>query len=53
MPLHLSDLLARPDLGLSASYDVPPRLLARTIEAATDSRICRRRVSGCRAANSS
>ncbi|MYX07549.1 PucR family transcriptional regulator [Streptomyces sp. SID8375] len=35
MPLHLSDLLARPDLGLSASYDVPPRLLARTIEAAT------------------
>lgn len=34
MPLHLSDLLARPDLGLSVAYDVPPRLLARTVEAA-------------------
>ncbi|MEU8785974.1 PucR family transcriptional regulator [Streptomyces sp. NPDC048637] len=35
MPLHISDLLARPDLNLSVTYDVPPRLLARTIEAAT------------------
>ncbi|MFD8544162.1 PucR family transcriptional regulator [Streptomyces sp. NPDC059649] len=35
MPLHLSDLLARPDLHLSVTYDVPPHLLARTIEAAT------------------
>ncbi|WP_327154269.1 PucR family transcriptional regulator [Streptomyces tubercidicus] len=35
MPLHLSDLLARPDLRLSVAYDVPPPLLARTIEAAT------------------
>ncbi|MGW3009042.1 PucR family transcriptional regulator [Streptomyces sp. NPDC001219] len=35
MPLHLSDLLARPDLALSATYDVPPPLLARTVEAAT------------------
>ncbi|MFD9205630.1 PucR family transcriptional regulator [Streptomyces sioyaensis] len=35
MPLHLSDLLARPDLDLSVAYDVPPHLLARTIEAAT------------------
>ncbi|MGA4950752.1 PucR family transcriptional regulator [Streptomyces lydicamycinicus] len=35
MPLHISDLLARPDLRLSVTYDVPPRLLARTIEAAT------------------
>lgn len=35
MPLHLSDLLARPDLDLSVTYDVPPHLLARTVEAAT------------------
>ncbi|MGW1373804.1 PucR family transcriptional regulator [Streptomyces sp. NPDC002446] len=35
MPLHISDLLARQDLRLSVTYDVPPRLLARTIEAAT------------------
>ncbi|MFJ9418782.1 PucR family transcriptional regulator [Streptomyces sp. NPDC101227] len=35
MPLHISDLLARPDLNLSVTYDVPPRLLARTVEAAT------------------
>ncbi|MFB6436251.1 PucR family transcriptional regulator [Streptomyces sp. NPDC056411] len=35
MPLRLSDLLARSDLGLSVAYDVPPPLLARTIEAAT------------------
>ncbi|KIZ14811.1 CdaR family transcriptional regulator [Streptomyces natalensis ATCC 27448] len=35
MPLHLSDLLARPDLNLSVTYDVPPQLLARVIEAAT------------------
>ncbi|MEW9515200.1 PucR family transcriptional regulator [Streptomyces tubercidicus] len=35
MPLHLSDLLARPDLRLSVAYNVPPPLLARTIEAAT------------------
>ncbi|GAB7030322.1 PucR family transcriptional regulator [Streptomyces sp. NPDC021749] len=35
MPLHLSDLLDRPDLRLSVTYDVPPHLLARTIEAAT------------------
>ncbi|MFI1260325.1 MULTISPECIES: PucR family transcriptional regulator [Streptomyces] len=35
MPLHLSDLLARPDLGLALAYDVPARLLARTVEAAT------------------
>jgi len=35
MPLHISDLLARPDLRLAVTYDVPPRLLARTIEAAT------------------
>ncbi|MGW7488394.1 PucR family transcriptional regulator [Streptomyces sp. NPDC054786] len=35
MPLHLSDLLARPDLRLSVTYDVPPQQLARTIEAAT------------------
>ncbi|MFC9228475.1 PucR family transcriptional regulator [Streptomyces decoyicus] len=35
MPLHISDLLARPDLRLSVTYDVPPELLARTIEAAT------------------
>ncbi|GAA2321594.1 PucR family transcriptional regulator [Streptomyces caniferus] len=35
MPLHISDLLARPDLRLSVTYDVPPRQLARTIEAAT------------------
>ncbi|MEU9111638.1 PucR family transcriptional regulator [Streptomyces sp. NPDC048483] len=35
MPLHISDLLARPDLNLSVTYDVPPQLLARTVEAAT------------------
>ncbi|MGP8298370.1 PucR family transcriptional regulator [Streptomyces inhibens] len=35
MPLQISDLLARRDLALSVTYDVPPRLLARTIEAAT------------------
>ena len=35
MPLHISDLLARTDLDLSVSYDVPPDLLARTVEAAT------------------
>ncbi|MFG3113684.1 PucR family transcriptional regulator [Streptomyces sp. NPDC048197] len=35
VPLHLSDLLARPDLRLSVTYDVPPHLLARTVEAAT------------------
>ncbi|MEU9120991.1 PucR family transcriptional regulator [Streptomyces sp. NPDC048506] len=35
MPLRISDLLARPDLRLSVTYDVPPPLLARTIEAAT------------------
>ncbi|MFG2139773.1 PucR family transcriptional regulator [Streptomyces sp. NPDC048650] len=35
MPLHISDLLARPDLNLSVTYDVPPALLARTVEAAT------------------
>ncbi|MEE4422737.1 PucR family transcriptional regulator [Streptomyces bugieae] len=35
MPLHLSDLLTRPDLRLSVTYDVPPHLLARPIEAAT------------------
>ncbi|MGX1757401.1 PucR family transcriptional regulator [Streptomyces lydicus] len=35
MPLHLSDLLARPHLRLSVTYDVPPQQLARTIEAAT------------------
>ncbi|MGW7574559.1 PucR family transcriptional regulator ligand-binding domain-containing protein [Streptomyces sp. NPDC054765] len=35
MPLHISDLLARPDLRLSVTYDVPPELLARTVEAAT------------------
>ncbi|MEV0372193.1 PucR family transcriptional regulator [Streptomyces sp. NPDC050636] len=35
MPLHISDLLARPDLDLSVTYDVPPELLARTVEAAT------------------
>ncbi|MGW9428124.1 PucR family transcriptional regulator [Streptomyces decoyicus] len=35
MPLHISDLLARSDLRLSVTYDVPPELLARTIEAAT------------------
>ncbi|MFI9052257.1 PucR family transcriptional regulator [Streptomyces sp. NPDC053427] len=35
MPLHISDLLARPDLNLSVTYDVPAQLLARTVEAAT------------------
>ncbi|MFF4954205.1 PucR family transcriptional regulator [Streptomyces chattanoogensis] len=35
MPLHIADLLARPDLNLSVTYDVPSRLLARTVEAAT------------------
>ncbi|MEU9499846.1 PucR family transcriptional regulator [Streptomyces sp. NPDC048196] len=35
VPLHLSDLLARPDLRLSVTYEVPPHLLARTVEAAT------------------
>ncbi|MFD3416315.1 PucR family transcriptional regulator [Streptomyces decoyicus] len=35
MPLHISDLLARSDLRLSVTYDVPPELLTRTIEAAT------------------
>ncbi|MFF7413399.1 PucR family transcriptional regulator [Streptomyces lydicus] len=35
VPLRISDLLARPDLALSVTYDVPPRLLDRTIEAAT------------------
>ncbi|MER7161511.1 PucR family transcriptional regulator [Streptomyces lydicus] len=35
MPLRISDLLARSDLALSVTYDVPPRLLDRTIEAAT------------------
>lgn len=35
MPLRISDLLARPDLHLSVTYDAPPQLLARTIEAAT------------------
>ncbi|MFJ6786883.1 PucR family transcriptional regulator [Streptomyces angustmyceticus] len=35
MPLHLSDLLARTDLRLAVTYDVPPEQLARTIEAAT------------------
>ncbi|MFG2890845.1 PucR family transcriptional regulator [Streptomyces sp. NPDC048248] len=35
MPLRISDLLARPDLDLSVGYDVPPDLLARTVEAAT------------------
>ncbi|MGG7570832.1 PucR family transcriptional regulator [Streptomyces sirii] len=35
MPLRISDLLARPDLRLSVTYEVPPRLLERTIEAAT------------------
>ncbi|MFB7634752.1 PucR family transcriptional regulator [Streptomyces sp. NPDC056149] len=35
MPLRISDLLARPGLHLSLTYDVPPELLSRTIEAAT------------------
>ncbi|MFD7102366.1 PucR family transcriptional regulator [Streptomyces celluloflavus] len=35
MPLRISDLLVRPDLGLSVTYDVPPALLARRVEAAT------------------
>lgn len=35
MPLRIFDLLARPDLHLSVTYDVPPQLLDRTIEAAT------------------
>ncbi|GAU67016.1 putative CdaR family transcriptional regulator [Streptomyces sp. NBRC 110611] len=35
MPLRISDLLARPGLRLSVTYDVPPHLLARTVEAAT------------------
>ncbi|MFE1773163.1 PucR family transcriptional regulator [Streptomyces sp. NPDC059008] len=35
MPLRISDLLARPDLRLSVTYEVPPRLLDRTVEAAT------------------
>ncbi|MFG2286689.1 PucR family transcriptional regulator [Streptomyces sp. NPDC048595] len=35
MPLRISDLLARSDLHLSVTYEVPPRLLERTIEAAT------------------
>ncbi|MFI0219494.1 PucR family transcriptional regulator [Streptomyces lydicus] len=35
VPLRISDLLARSDLALSVTYDVPPRLLDRTIEAAT------------------
>ncbi|MFI0787307.1 PucR family transcriptional regulator [Streptomyces lydicus] len=35
MPLRISDLLARSDLALSVTYDVPPQLLDRTIEAAT------------------
>ncbi|UQA92513.1 PucR family transcriptional regulator [Streptomyces halobius] len=35
MPLHISDLLARPDLALSVAYDMPPELLARAVEAAT------------------
>ncbi|WP_053924015.1 PucR family transcriptional regulator [Streptomyces chattanoogensis] len=35
MPLHIADLLARPDLNLSVTYDVPAPLLARTVEAAT------------------
>ncbi|KUL47441.1 CdaR family transcriptional regulator [Streptomyces sp. NRRL F-4489] len=35
MPLRLSDLLDRPGLHLSLTYEVPPELLARTIEAAT------------------
>ncbi|MFI7091489.1 PucR family transcriptional regulator [Streptomyces lydicus] len=35
VPLRISDLLARSDLALSVTYDVPPQLLDRTIEAAT------------------
>ncbi|ANZ15665.1 PucR family transcriptional regulator [Streptomyces noursei] len=35
MPLRISDLLARPGLHLALTYDVPPELLSRTIEAAT------------------
>ncbi|GGU46882.1 hypothetical protein GCM10010211_08210 [Streptomyces albospinus] len=35
MPLRISDLLDRPGLNLAVTYDVPPELLARTIEAAT------------------
>ncbi|MCZ1018641.1 PucR family transcriptional regulator ligand-binding domain-containing protein [Streptomyces noursei] len=35
MPLRISDLLARPGLHLALTYDVPPELLTRTIEAAT------------------
>ncbi|MER6051831.1 PucR family transcriptional regulator [Streptomyces sp. NPDC001793] len=35
MPLRISDLLARPGLHLALTYDVPPGLLSRTIEAAT------------------
>lgn len=35
MPLRISDLLARSDLALSVTYDVPEEVLARPIEAAT------------------
>ncbi|MEU7202659.1 PucR family transcriptional regulator [Streptomyces sp. NPDC045470] len=35
MPLRIADLLARPELNLSVTYDVPAALLDRTVEAAT------------------
>ncbi|MEV5596591.1 PucR family transcriptional regulator [Streptomyces sp. NPDC052496] len=35
MPLRIADLLARPELNLSLTYDVPAGLLDRTVEAAT------------------
>lgn len=35
MPLRIADLLARPELNLSVTYDVPTGLLDRPVEAAT------------------
>ncbi|MFH8590209.1 PucR family transcriptional regulator [Streptomyces rimosus] len=35
MPLRIADLLARPELNLSVTYDVPAGQLDRTVEAAT------------------
>ncbi|MEU7155854.1 PucR family transcriptional regulator [Streptomyces chrestomyceticus] len=35
MPLRIADLLARPELNLSVTYDVPAALLDRAVEAAT------------------
>lgn len=35
MPLRIADLLARPELNLSLTYDVPAGQLDRTVEAAT------------------